>query len=149
MHLQLLEYMVKIWRYFLKQQKGRRPKDPLPVIIPLLISHGTTSYPLERVRLASILTGPVTELARFIPDFGIELYDLSRFSDNEIKGEVMLRVVLLLLKYSSDPAFLDKLPEILAVMRELMQQDTGLQYLEVVLRYILNVVQDGNEEKAF
>ncbi len=29
-----------------------------------------------------------------------------------------------------------------------MEQDTGLQYLEVVLRYIFSIIQDGNEEKV-
>ncbi len=58
----------------------------------------------------------------------------------------MTRVVMLLLKYSSDPAFMDKLPEILVLMRDLLQQETGLQYLEIVLRYVLSVIQEGSEE---
>jgi hypothetical protein len=36
----------------------------------------------------------------------------------------MARVVLLLFKYSSDPNLMAKLPEILALMSELMQQQT-------------------------
>ncbi len=32
--LQLLEYMVKIWRLFLKQQPEKQVKAPLPIIIP-------------------------------------------------------------------------------------------------------------------
>ncbi len=41
-HLQLLEYMVKIWRLFLKQQKTvpGRSQPSLPVILPMLIYHG-------------------------------------------------------------------------------------------------------------
>jgi predicted transposase/invertase (TIGR01784 family) len=145
-HLQLLEYMVKIWRLFLKQQKEKHRKDPLPIVIPLLICHGEKAWPSVRVRLTSLLAGPVQELARYIPDFNFELYDLRRFSDKEIKGTIMARVVLLLFKYSSDPNLIKKLPEILALMSELMQQQTGLQYLETVLRYLFSIVEEVTTE---
>jgi predicted transposase YdaD len=59
----------------------------------------------------------------------------------------MARVVLLLFKYSSDPNLMKKLPEILALMRELMQQQTGLQYLEIVLRYLLSIVEGVTTEE--
>ena len=147
MHLQLLEYIVKIWRLFLKQPKEKHRRDPLPIVIPLLICHGEQAWPLARVRLASLLAGPVQELARYIPDFSFELYDLRGFSDKEIKGTIMARVVLLLFKYSSDPNLMAKLPEILALMRELMQQQTGLQCLETVLRYLLSIVEGVTTEE--
>ena len=40
-HLQLLEYMTKIWRQHIKNQKERKKgKNRLPIIIPILICHG-------------------------------------------------------------------------------------------------------------
>jgi predicted transposase/invertase (TIGR01784 family) len=146
-HLQLLEYMVKIWRLFLKQPKEKHHRDPLPIVIPLLICHGEQAWPPARARLTSLLAGPVQELARYIPDFSFELYDLRGFSDKEIKGTIMARVVLLLFKYSSDPKLMEKLPEILALMQELMQQQTGLQCLETVLRYLLSIVEGVTTEE--
>ena len=59
----------------------------------------------------------------------------------------MARVVLLLFKYSSDPNLMAKLPEILALMQELMQQQTGLQCLETVLRYLLSIVEGVTTEE--
>jgi hypothetical protein len=78
----------------------------------------------------------VEELAGYIPDFAFELYDLHRYSDDQIKGNILSRVVLLLFKHIRDPDLLQKLPGILALMQKLMEKETGLQWLEVVIRYL-------------
>jgi hypothetical protein len=80
-HLQLLEYMIKIWRLHIKQHK-KKPVG-LPIVIPLLICHCRREWPEDTVGLTSLLTGPVEDLAGYIPDFGFELYDLFRFSDDQ------------------------------------------------------------------
>jgi len=135
-HLQLLEYMLKIWRLNLKEDNVAG----LPVIIPLVLCHGRQSWPMDRARFSSLLTGPVEQLSTYIPDFSFVLYDLTRFSDEDIKGTIMARVVMLMFKYIFDPDVEDKLPGIFALMRELMGKETGLQYLEAVLRYLFSTV---------
>jgi predicted transposase/invertase (TIGR01784 family) len=134
-HLQLLEYMVKIWRLHIKQHRG----DSLPIVIPLLICHARKEWPDDTERLTSLLSGPVDELAGYIPDFGFELYDLHRYSDDQIKGTIASRVLLLLLKHIRDPDLQQKLPGILALLKTLMEKETGLQWLEVVIRYLTSV----------
>jgi predicted transposase/invertase (TIGR01784 family) len=133
-HLQLLEYMVKIWRLYIKQHK--EPPDYLPIVIPLLVCHAGKEWPENTERLKFLLSGPVEELAGYIPDFAFELYDLHRYSDDQIKGNILSRVVLLLFKYIRDPDLPQKLPGILALMQKLMEKETGLQWLEVVIRYL-------------
>jgi hypothetical protein len=88
------------------------------------------------MRLTSLLSGPVDDLAGYIPDFGFELYDLHRYSDDEIKGNIASRLGLLLLKHIRDPDLQRKLPDIFALLRTLMEKETGMQWLEVVLRYL-------------
>ncbi|MCA1784872.1 MAG: Rpn family recombination-promoting nuclease/putative transposase [Desulfobacteraceae bacterium] len=139
-HLQLLEYMVKIWRLYIKQHKGEDFK--LPIVIPLLICHARQAWPEDTVRLKSLLSGPVDDLAGYIPDFGFELYDLHRFSDDQIKGTIMSRVMLLLFKYIFTPELQHKLPEIFSLLRTLVEKNTGLQYLEVVIRYLASVLDE-------
>ena len=139
-HLQLLEYMVKIWRLHIEQNKEE--SSGLPIVIPLLICHGRKEWPKDTVRFTSLLTGPVGELTGYIPDFGFELYDLFHFSDDEIKGTIMNRVVMLLFKYVFDPDFQHKLPEILSLLKTLMEKKTGMQYLETVLRYLTSVISE-------
>ncbi|MEA2059724.1 MAG: Rpn family recombination-promoting nuclease/putative transposase [Thermodesulfobacteriota bacterium] len=63
-HLQLLEYMIKIWRLHIKQQKCRG--GGLPIVIPLVICHAGKEWPKDTERLTSLLSGPVDELARYI-----------------------------------------------------------------------------------
>lgn len=139
-HLQLLEYMVKIWRLHIKQNKEE--SAGLPIVLPLLICHGRREWPEDTIRFTSLLTGPVGELTSYIPDFGFELYDLFHFSDYEIKGTIMNRVVMLLFKYVFDPDFQHKLPEILSLLKTLIDKETGMQYLETVLRYLTSVVSE-------
>ncbi|MCA1793566.1 MAG: Rpn family recombination-promoting nuclease/putative transposase, partial [Desulfobacteraceae bacterium] len=99
-HLQLLEYMVKIWRLYIKQHEEK--PYYLPIVIPLLVCHAKKEWPDDTVRLASLLSGPVEDLTAYIPDFGLELYDLHQFSDEQIKGNIISRVGLLLLKHIRD-----------------------------------------------
>jgi predicted transposase/invertase (TIGR01784 family) len=140
-HLQLLEYMIRIWRLHIKQHK-KKPAVPLPIVIPLLICHGRREWPENSVRLVSLLSGPTEELAGYIPDFGFELYDLVQFSDDEIKGTILGRVTMLLLKYVFNPKLHQKLPEILSLLKTLMTKETGLQYLEAVIRYLASVLEE-------
>ena len=141
-HLQLLAYMVKIWRLHIKQHIPQ--PDYLPIVIPLLICHARKEWPEDTVRFTSLLSGPVEDLVGYIPDFGFELYDLHRFSDDEIKGTIASRVILLLLKHIRDPDLLQKLPDILVLMRTLMEKQTGLQWLEVVIRYLASVKDEDD-----
>jgi predicted transposase YdaD len=141
-HLQLLEYMIKIWRLHIKQHKTQ--PDYLPIVIPLLICYARKEWPEDTVRFTSLLSGPVEDLVGYIPDFGFELYDLHRFSDDEIKGTIASRVILLLLKHIRDPDLLQKLPDILVLMRTLMEKQTGLQWLEVVILYLAAVKDEDD-----
>ena len=149
-HLQLLEYMVKIWRLYIKQHKGKGKGKgkgkfiKLPIVIPLLICHARKEWPKDTVRLTSLLSGPVDDLAGYIPDFGFELFDLHRFSDDQIKGTIMGRVMLLLFKYIFKPELQHKLPEIFSLLQTLMEKETGLQYLETVIRYLASVLDEAD-----
>jgi predicted transposase/invertase (TIGR01784 family) len=139
-HLQLLEYMVKIWRLYIKQQKEKPVR--LPIVIPLLVCHARKEWPDDTVRLASLLSGPVEDLTAYIPDFGLELYDLHQFTDGQIKGNILSRVALLLFKHIGDPDLQQKLPDILALLKNLGEKETGLQWLEVFIRYLASARQE-------
>jgi len=132
--------MIRIWRLYIKQHKGKSLK--LPVVIPLLVCHARQAWPEDTERLTSLLSGPVEELAGYIPDFGFELYDLHRYSDDQIKGNIMSRMILLLFKYIFTPELQHKLPEILSLLGTLGGKETGLQYLEVVIRYLASALDE-------
>ena len=54
----------------------------------------------------------------------------------------MSRVALLLLKHIRDPDLQQKLPDILVLLNALTEKETGLQWLEVFIRYIVSARQE-------
>jgi predicted transposase YdaD len=134
--------MLKIWRLFHKQNSTER----LPIIIPLVLYHGRSARAQASTRFASLLNGPTDALAAYILDFSYVLYDLTQFSDEQIKGTVMARVAMLLFKHIFDPQVRDKLPAVLSLLVDLSQQQTVPQYFETVFRYIINNIDDVSAE---
>ncbi|PIE62203.1 MAG: hypothetical protein CSA25_06265 [Desulfobacter postgatei] len=121
--------MVKIWRVGLKQSSNRKR----PIIIPLVLYHGRDKWTVDK-RFTSLFEGPVDELASYIPDFEMLLYDLSQYSAAQIKGTSMARVTLLLLKHIFEPDISDKLPNIFMLLKDLLFYNTGLQYFEFLIK---------------
>ncbi len=141
-HLQLLGYFCRIWKLYMKQTGSKR----LPAIVPLVLYHGKTAW-LADVDFASLIAGPNEKLKTYIPDFRFVLYDLTQFSDGQIKGTLLSRIVLLLLKHISDPDFMEKLPGIMALFNDLSDEESGLRNLETVLRYLFSTVENMTPEK--
>jgi len=141
-HLQLLEYMIKIWRLELKQKKPKK----LPVIIPLVLYHGAKQWKLKE-NLSSIINVPSEILEKHIPNFKYILYDLSKYSDDEIKGSKINQITLLSFKYVFGDNFIDKLPEIFTLFETLFDKKTGLQFFKTLVIYILSNVENITTEQ--
>lgn len=125
---QLLRYMVRIWEHSINQHKYIAP------IFPLVIYHGEISWKVSS-RFHSLFQLP-KPLKPHVPDFKYWLCDISHYSDRELRGNVLLQVGLRILKYIFRDELAEKLPEILRLLRDLTEQRTGLEYLEILLRYI-------------
>jgi len=136
-HLQLLGYLCRIWKLHVKQTKDRR----LPIIVPLVLYHGKTEWKIN-ADFSSLLIGPYEKLKTYIPDFKFILYDLTKFSDEQIKGTLLSRIALLLLKHISDDDIMEKLPGILALFDDLLREESGLRNLETVLRYLSGALEN-------
>ena len=119
--LHLLRYMTRIWEQWLKAGKGK----PLPPIIPCVVYHGKETWTVGS-RFYDLFDHP-NALDHVVPDFEYLLYDLSEYSDEEIKGAVVLRVAFLLLKniFSSDLP--EKFPGILGLLKDLLNNPHALR----------------------
>ena len=128
--LDLLRYMVNIWGQAVKSGRHR----PLPNIIPIVFYHGRRPWRIS-TDFASLLRTPPA-LDNHLPNFRYVLTDLSALSDEELRGGVLLKAALLVMKY----IFSDELPErimgILSLLKDLPRQQSGLDYLHTVLRYL-------------
>ncbi len=141
--LQLFGYIHQIYSLYVKQTKPKK----LPVIVPMVLYHGRNKWEIS-TQFSSIIQGPHDILRDYVPDFKYILLDLTQHSDEEIKGEVQARIFLLLLKHIFDDDIFQKLPDILSLFNEVMKQDTGLQTIETLLRYLFSTIQDENMDKV-
>ncbi len=126
---QLLRYLVRIWEQALKEGESS-----LVPIIPLVVYHGKAAWSAG-LDFDSLFGGP-EELKPYWPAFQYELCDLTAYSDEEIRGQVILRTGLLLMKHIFQDDLEERLPEILVLLRDLGEQRSGLEYLETILRYV-------------
>jgi predicted transposase/invertase (TIGR01784 family) len=138
---QLLRYMVRIWE---RDQKHRTKLVP---IMPVVLYHGEARWKIAP-NLQAVFRAP-PELAPYLPDYRYWLCDLSQYSDEQIKGEMMLRVGLLTLKYILRDDLREHLVDILSLLRQLSPQQTGLEYLETVLRYLAGGTSKIDDEELW
>ena len=127
---QLLRYMVHIW----EQWHRERPDEPLPPVIPLVIYQGRVKWPFAD-KFAALFTGPES-LRRYWPDFAFELTDLSEVDESEIKDELLLRAVLFTMRLINNRKLVPQLPEMFALILRVMSEQTALEFLDTVLRYV-------------
>ena len=99
--LQLLRYIVASGDDYRKQHpKARR----LPPVYPLVLYHGRRAWRVPAH--FHDLVAPLPEaLAPYVPQFRYDLHDISARGNDEIKGEVLTRLVQLALRhiYSDQP----------------------------------------------
>jgi len=72
--------------------------------------------------MSGLLGDVDSELQMYIPDFRYQLIDLSSFEDEEIKGHVLIKVGMLLLKNVFRQDYREKIPEVLGLLRELIEK---------------------------
>ena len=132
---QLLRNMVKIWEQFCKQH---RKAKKLPIIIPIMIYHGSEKWNIDNS--IQPLFEEIDDTREYIPDFRSEIFDISHIPDDKIKGEILLRVHFLIEKYIYRPDLFEKLHEIFGLLTTLSSKKKSTEYLEVLLRYLFATV---------
>ena len=129
-NLDLLRYRVRIWEQWL--QDGNR--GPLPVILPVVFYHGADRWTAKRQFAETVAEMP--ELRRYVPTCEYHLVDVSRYPDEALRGAVILHVALLTFKYIFREELGERLPGILALLRELEAGSSGLDFIRSLLRYL-------------
>jgi predicted transposase/invertase (TIGR01784 family) len=128
---QLLRYQVRLW------ERQVKAKEPLYPVIPLVIYHGSRPWNIP-TDFASVLKlgadGAV--LQPYIPNFTYLLGDFSHLAEEEIRGQVWLRVSLSVLRAIFNPSLRSELPELLDLILQLQQQHTGVEYIRTIMRYL-------------
>lgn len=134
---QLLKYMVEIWN-----TKAENITQ-LPVIIPLVIYHGKDGWNIKPT-LGEIILGyedlPV-DVQALIPNYKYLLYDLSRYTDEQIKGAVENKIAMTMMRDMPRKNIDEILKFVLRGsihLLELEDKQTGMEYFETLIRYLLS-----------
>ena len=89
------------------------------------------------------------DIKAFIPNYKYLLYDLSEYSDEDIKGIAQLRIILTIFRdiFIKNKDGIKK-TIILAgeYLRELEDKETGIEYFESVLRYVFSAGKSFDEK---
>ncbi|KOY82756.1 Rpn family recombination-promoting nuclease/putative transposase [Lysinibacillus macroides] len=145
--LQLLRYMLDIWEA--KRVKERAKK--LPIVLPLVIYHDERQWN-SPTSLGELLDGyeELPEAVKaYVPNFNYLFYDLSNYTDEEIRGEVQTRILLTLfrdIKIKSGEAVLLSVFRAFRYLEELEDKQSAVGYVETMLRYIYEGGNDLTKE---
>ena len=135
--LQLLEYMLQVWKVKDVRQNGK-----LPVIIPLIIYHAEDEIKIN-TKFVEMFNYKNSTLEKYIPSFEFLFYNIPKYDDDKIKGIPSLKIMLLLLKYIKSPKLKEKLRDILKL---LAGKNFDRDLLITITIYILNAANISYEE---
>jgi predicted transposase/invertase (TIGR01784 family) len=140
-HLQLLQYILNVWK------EERKQKKKLSVVIPIIIHHGEGTWKYKSMK--SYFKGLHPSLDRFIPDFDYLLFTLDKIDDNQIANfqNLLLSVTTMLLKHSHDKndEFM-KLSSFWAEKLNRLDADKQLEFITTVFLYIENALNLTQED---
>ena len=85
------------------------------------------------------------DIKKYAPNYEYLLYDISGYTDQEIKGEVQLRIILTILRdiFTKDSKeLLESILRAAKHLQELEDKQTGIEYFEILIRYIFSARAD-------
>ncbi len=140
MGLRLLRYMVRIWDRWLAEHPDEKR---LPVVLSVVLSHAEGGWTAPTSMHALFDEVAVQLAAPHVPSFSFVLDDLSRSTDEELRGRAMTQplgtLTLLLLKHvRAEPNLRHRLAnEWMGLMSGVWTGPNGRDELAMVVRYVL------------
>ena len=128
--VQLLQYMVNIWRSDL------RHKRPLTLPIPIVIHHGKEKW--ETRPFHTYFEGITDSLCKFVPTFEYVLTDLEQITAEQLKAkrlEQLFHVFLAMKSVFHTPEFLLNMRTVLNFAGDYFESEEGLELFEMVMTY--------------
>lgn len=139
--LQVLRYLLEIWELYLKQHSDA---VDLPLIIPIIVYHGATVR--SSVRLSELVELPAPGFEAYLPDFDTIFLDFSPDSEQEIKGILFLKLVLLCFRAKNRPRMVKYVMEIFMELAKLDESESSMRWLEVIFRYLVQTMDISEKD---
>lgn len=133
--LQLLGYMLEIW----KREVNKKKADTLPPVLPLVIYHGESRWKSPRLLRDWIVNYDdlTDDMTKSVPDFTFWLYDFSYDNDLAVLGNAKLRAYLQLMKHIFSKNWAQLIQVIVQIEALLMRYGYG-KYFNTIILYILH-----------
>jgi hypothetical protein len=127
--------MVRIWK---QDRKEAAPGSAPPAIVPIVLYHGKRPWPYSTqfadwLRIRDELR---EVLAPFQPDFKHVLMDLGQMPMEAIKGRLMTRLALSLMKAVQDSTVLEWLERFGQLLLEFSREEEMMGQFRAMLRYL-------------
>ncbi len=143
-YIQLLGYLAEIYRDQIRNKKN------LSVVIPFVFYHGEKKWNLGNRFADQFRSSDNTleEFCQFIPDFQIDLFDLSNINLEKRIESIALKVLLGILQKIrwNDADFYRDLRGIFDLLDGLLNESKRVEILRILLIYISSV-RETNPEK--
>ncbi|EPX61231.1 hypothetical protein D187_001014 [Cystobacter fuscus DSM 2262] len=149
---------LRMLRYVVRQVERWRQEHPestrLPVIIPLVMYHGTAGAWTAPRRVEDLFELPEAERELWrglVPRFEYLLDDLTAEREEALlarTGPPLVRLAWLTLRYGRTEELAERMPDWVALFAEVHATPEGAEHLGVVVRYLLYIGDKAAREAA-
>ena len=128
---QVLRYIERIWS---QEERANPQKTSLTPILPVVLYHGATTWNVT-TELLDLIDVPVSFDA-YMPRLRFLLWDLREVDTTRLVGTVQLRLFVRLIELFQADDIMERIPELGALLRELTEPKTVLDWVRVGLTYL-------------
>ena len=142
MPYRMLTYAVRVWARWLQEQPEQKL---LPPILPLVLYHGDQEWTAatelrELFDVKGVASTAQNALRPFLPKLQILLHEVAKIPDEQIPGQGVVRLTLLLFKHAQLQDVLDRLPQWEEEFRrEVSRGAPGLRNVALLVEYLFRV----------
>ena len=129
----LLRYMVETWSAY--REKNKRPFQKLPLLLPILISHGEYTW-RYKTKLSSLVHVPDEAFRAYLPDFEYNLFDVNVEDVQGYAFHSALKSLFAIWQISPKRDFLDKLKDALLHLFQDLDEKHIDRFLKILIHYL-------------
>ena len=92
------------------------------------------------------------DIRALVPNYQYLLFELSRFTDEEIKGDVTTKIAVMIMRdiqRKGIGAIFEIILEAASLLQKLKDKETGLEYFETLMRYIFSARPDLTKDDLY
>ncbi len=142
MFLQLLEYIILIWREDIKNK--RKPS----IIVPIVVYQGTKTFKIRELHQSQPFRGVPKDLLKYIPNFECHFTDIQNLANKDVLSlneTGLLRSLFLAYKFIEHRSEIDNF--LFEIFIFLKHDPTKFDFFQLIFEYLLRKDYISSEER--